>query len=300
MFERLLVPLDGSEIGEGVLGQATQIAKGQRSQVTLLYVAPAEMHGLASAWRARIGDGDGRTAEEYLESVAGRLRPEGLAVETRVVGGYPSVEITRIAQEERFGLIAMATHGRSGVGRWVFGSTTDKVLHAVATPLLLRRPRAADPRAGADRLRTLVVPLDGSGLGESVLPRVKALAASMSLPVRLVQVVPTGTIAFAGMDPYAYDPKVFEIMTSAATEYLEGKTRELQQQGLQASYRVLQGYAPSRIIDLAEETEGSLIVISTHGRSGVGRWVLGSVADRVLRASFRPVLIIRPQTVQEQ
>jgi nucleotide-binding universal stress UspA family protein len=239
------------------------------------------------------------SAQDYLASVVKRLQEQGVKAEAAVIAGYPALEIAMTAQEQKYDLIAMATHGRSGMGRWVYGSTTDKVLHTVTTPLLLRRPKDGKDPGAKEQIRHIVVPLDGSELGESVLAQAADLAKTMGIPVRLTQIVPTGAIAFAGLDPYAYDPKVFEIMTQGATEYLEAKTKALQQQGLHASYRVLQGYAPGRIIDLAEQTEGSLIVMSTHGRSGMGRWVLGSVADRVLRASFRPVLVIRPKVPQQ-
>jgi nucleotide-binding universal stress UspA family protein len=299
MFDRVLVPLDGSDLSEGILGVTAQIAKALKSTVTVAYVAPPEMAGLASVPLVRMPGGKEISAQDYLASVVKRLQEQGVKAEAAVIAGYPALEIAMTAQEQKYDLIAMATHGRSGMGRWVYGSTTDKVLHTVTTPLLLRRPKDGKDPGAKEQIRHIVVPLDGSELGESVLAQAADLAKTMGIPVRLTQIVPTGAIAFAGLDPYAYDPKVFEIMTQGATEYLEAKTKALQQQGLHASYRVLQGYAPGRIIDLAEQTEGSLIVMSTHGRSGMGRWVLGSVADRVLRASFRPVLVIRPKVPQQ-
>jgi nucleotide-binding universal stress UspA family protein len=187
----------------------------------------------------------------------------------------------------------MATRGRSGIGRWVYGSTTDKVPYGTALPMLVVRPQEGGPSTDVT-FRRLVLPLDGSELSESVIPHAEILARQMSLEVEVVRVVPTATMAYSsGFDTTFFDPKVFDYISDNANDYAEQKAVELREMSLNTTSTVLQGDAPTRIIERADAAAGTLIVMSTHGRTGAGRWVLGSVADRVLRASHTPVLLVR-------
>lgn len=284
MFERILVPLDGSELGEGVLSIVTQIAMGAQSKVTLLHVT---REGVPSGTDAE------KTVERYLVKGAKRLALDGISVETRLMAGYPAIEIARIAQEEGFGLIAMATHGQTGLGRWAYGSTTDKVLHSTVVPLLLRRPRG-NGGDGHGALQSLVVPLDESAFSESILPWAEGVAAALRLPVHLIEILPGQLAPTAAFTGYAFDPSVRDDAVAQANSYLETVAGRLKKKDIRVTWKALLGHPPSKIIDYAGQTPGRLIVMATHGRSGPGRWVLGSVADRVLRASNQPVLVVRP------
>ena len=182
------------------------------------------------------------------------------------------------------------------MGRWVYGSNADKLLHSTSIPLLLLRPgEDRDEPLERKPIDTLLVPLDGSALAESSMPHVEALAEAMGLKISLVQVITTPTMAYPATEPYAFDPQMAANLEGAAAGYLKEKQTELEQKGFQVQTTVKNGYPAAHIIDLAAESEGRLIVMSTHGRSGLGRWIMGSVADRVLRASYSPVLLIRPQ-----
>ncbi len=290
LFSPVLLPLDGSALSEGILPLAIQFAeKSAQPKLTLVYVA-----GNASEKVNRSTGGATLTAHDYLNLVAKEAgRNSGVQVDTVVLEGKPAEEIVKYGQEKGFGLIAMATHGRSGVGRWVYGSTTDRVLQATNLPLFIVRPNEKALREAEQIFKSIIVALDGSELGESVLPGVEGLAKRRGLEVIVLRVVPTATMAVAGAEPYIYDPNLYSRIVDAANEYVAQKVTELIVRGVRATPKVLQGYPPQEIIDLAEKTPGSLVVMSTHGRSGVSRWVLGSVADRVLRASARPVLLLR-------
>ena len=188
----------------------------------------------------------------------------------------------------------MSTHGRSGLGRWVYGSNADKLLQTTTIPMLLIRPRSGDASAqGEMPINTLVVPLDGSELAEESLSYAESLASQTSLKLSLIRVITTPAIAYPGTETYAYDPRLFTDLENDAAAYLHEKQAQLESKGLEASCMVKGGYPAAHIIDFAEDSDGSLIVMSTHGRSGLGRWIMGSVADRVLRASYRPILLIR-------
>lgn len=139
----------------------------------------------------------------------------------------------------------------------------------------------------------ILVPLDGSELAECVLPHVKAIAAGRSTAqvvlLRVVEPLPAGT-------PPAVD---FEIVQKAgvktAEEYLARTKTELIKEGLNVEAKVLIGRPAETIIEFAQRNKVDLITLATHGRSGITRWVLGSVADRLVRSSSVPVLLIRPK-----
>lgn len=320
---KILVPLDGSTFSEAVLPSAVQLAAGMDAEVHLVTVvepprtksnwlealswadeSTGEL-GLAGVAMPRTPadsgrDGEGATAErelqaarEYLGRVAERF-PSG-SVKTKAVSAETPVEaLMAFCKEEGINLVAMSTHGRSGLGRWVYGSTADKLVQSTTVPLLLLRPKDNGDAAPTEVLiSTLVVPLDGSELAELSLPYVEDMARKLKLSVSLVRVTPTPTLAFPGSETYAYDAQMYMDMEKASEVYLHEKRRELRDKGLEVECTLKTGHAATHIIDHAESIEGGLIVMTTHGRSGVGRWIMGSVADRVLRASAAPVLLLR-------
>lgn len=289
MYKRILVPLDGSQTSESILPLASGIAKATGSELHLLYVHAT--HGSAKA-EPLTASGLLLPAYRYLGLIANGLKAKGVDVDATVTSGEPPVAIQEQAQQRSCGLIAMSTHGRTGLGRWVLGSTTDKVVQIATMPLLLRRPAKDDETTEELRPKHIVVPLDGSSLGETALPHAIAIGAALSAPAHLIEVTPL-VLGTEGYDSY-YDPRVLQELVDAAADYLGEKAAELRRSGLTVDSKVLSGYAASSIIRYAEQLPDSLLVMSTHGRTGVERWVLGSVADRVLRASTCPVLLARP------
>ena len=204
--------------------------------------------------------------------------------------GDPAVEIGRAAGDYGHDLIAMATHGRGGLRRWVFGSVADKVIHASDLPLLIVRPKQAPPQeAGA--IRHLVVPLDGSALAETAIPVAQALAARLHIGVSLVQAILQSAVLYDMAT--VYDPRLDTELEQMAKEYLHGVQGRFSQAGINAGAVVRKGSPAFEVLDYAEATPGALIVMTTHGLGGAARWVFGSVADRVMRAAAAPVLMLR-------
>ena len=188
----------------------------------------------------------------------------------------------------------MSTHGRSGVQRWLLGSVAEKVLHACTNPLLLVRT-TGEGRTGEEApLKRVLVPLDGSSLAELVLPHVAVIAKEMKLEVILLRVYSLVSQMYMaeGMAP-DFD-QLTESIRDEVKSYLEEKVRQLKLEGLEkVSYQLLEGDPAAKIIDVSREMPDNLVAISTHGRSGIGRWVLGGVTDRVVRHTSDPVLVIR-------
>jgi nucleotide-binding universal stress UspA family protein len=298
MYSKILVPLDGSQLSEKVLSYARSLAKGLKVPVELLRVIdPAVTEAFSKPEDGR--HADIVTSEmrdnglDYLKEVA-RSFTDTSTVKCSAETGSPAEVIVDRAAAQTGTLIAMSTHGRSGAQRWLLGSVADKVLHASTSPLLLVRAREGENSPDEATLTTIDVPLDGSGLSELVLPHVTALAQKLNLEVVLLRapVVPASSY----MAP-EYEPGFQEIAGNIMDEskkYLEEKVEQLQGGGVEkVSYVLLKGETAVEIIEMARQTPDNIVAMCTHGNSGIGRWVLGSVTDRVVRYSGDPVLVIR-------
>jgi nucleotide-binding universal stress UspA family protein len=159
---------------------------------------------------------------------------------------------------------------------------------------------------GKARLNTILVPLDGSELAEKVLPTVIELASFLKVEAVLVRVLVR--VYFGPPDEFlpvfgSNIPNQNELWAQAGAEvshYLNEKVEHLHAKGLpNVSSVLIEGGAEgaaAAIIDLARKSSDNLVIMSTHGRSGIGRWLLGSVTERVVRHSGNPVLVIRPQS----
>ena len=240
--------------------------------------------------------------EEYLTSMASRLQGAGLVVDTITLRSEPATAIVEEAAKDPGTLIAMASHGRSGLARWWMGSVADKVLHMADNPLLLIRSQAHAPSTRESSPERLTVPVDGSELAEEILPHVTYLSKAMSLPVDLVQVTMSEAEYYQAMSmglrvlpPTLPSFQSFsETLDGEAWQYLADVRERLTQQGVPSvNEQLVHGSPADSIVDLATSSGHSLVVMTTHGRSGVGRMVLGSVAERVVRQSGGPVLLVR-------
>lgn len=292
MYRKILVPLDGSAISEGVLPYARFLARALKLPVELLHVIdPAHSQPYASPAPTR----------EYLEKIAASFA--GMAnIRFTVESGNPPAVIVDLAAAQPGTLIAMATHGYTGAKRWLMGSVAERVLDATTNHLLLVRPGEGD-RSSEAHLKRMLVPLDGSEVAERVLPTVAELASRLNLEVVLVRVVkhvyttpPEAILPVFGMN--IPNPKqLWEEARLEAENYLTDRVEDLRAHGVAnvASMALVGGAdgAAAEIIDLAEHTPENLVAMSTHGESGLGRWLIGSVTQRVVRHSTGPVLVIR-------
>jgi nucleotide-binding universal stress UspA family protein len=287
MYTKILVPLDGSSLAEQILPHARIFAE--------TYGIPVEL--------LRVNDPDIRTpfwpplpGGEYLQRIAGAL-PRSLRVDCVEESGKPAAVIVERAKSDPACIIAMATHGLSGARRWLLGSVASRVAHTTTNPLLFIRPAEAGEKATRIELKIVFVPLDGSGLAEKILPHVITLAKRMKLEVHLVRVYTLPADAYiVGNGVYMQAlTQQREVIQKEAEDYLAGKVEELRCEGLdQVISTAIEGDPAGEIIDLAQRTPNNLIAMSSHGKSGIAQWVLGSVAEKVIHHSRDPVLVIRP------
>jgi len=293
MYSKILIPLDGSKLAESVLQYTRSLATALKLPVTLLHVNDPNQPIACAPF----------TASEYLNGIVESFGGE-VAVRSVVETGHTAATIVEVAATEPEMLIAMATHGYSGPKRWLLGSVAEKVLRAAANHVLLVRPANDEPRPEA-KLTTVLVPLDGSKLAETVLPTVSELALRMTLQIVLVRVTrriysapPEGFLPVFGANVPNLR-KLWEEASTEANEYLIEKANRLRQQGLtRVESLVLEcgvDGAAAAIIDLVKRTPENFVAMCTHGESGIGNWPVGSVTERVVRHTTGPVLVLRPR-----
>ena len=304
MYARVLVPLDGSKLAEQVLPYVGLIAKAFQSRVELVRVIGPTPSGLTDPahgiYKSQIIESQRGQATDYLAKVAASLQKRALTVATIVHEGDPADIIITEAAREKDTLIVVTTHGRGGIARLVLGSVTNKVLYNTTCPLLVIRAKEKSPSPEAVRLKIAILPLDGSALAEQALPHATALAQAMGLQVVVVRAILSAQelVTYAGGPWDGIPPDVLDDIIkrteSDAKSYLRRVDAKLRKQGVSSlKEKVLYGNAADAIIDIAQKTDDNLVVMTTHGRSGIGRFLLGSVADRVVRSCGDPVLLVR-------
>ena len=315
MFTRVLVPLDGTEVSEGIVPFVTRLARDMEMGVVLARAIDVHHMGEESfdSSLGRVLEELGRDTEDssdiepWQRELAGRIEQELKApldalardmalegVDAETVAGYgpPSDTIIRMAEESGCDLIAMSTRGRNIVTSGLLGSVTYKVIHESPMPVLAITPERARSHRGI--VSKVIVPLDGSSFAETVLPHATTLARRMDLAVTLLRVVPEDAPLFG--DSVSLLDMVASIREAAtgAQDYVAMVAKRLRDSGLDVDEVLLQGKASSRIAEYAKGAENGMIAITTHGRSGVNRLLLGSIAEAVVRESGCPVLVVRP------
>jgi nucleotide-binding universal stress UspA family protein len=304
MYSKIVVPLDGSELAEGVIPHVAELVRERGSQVCLLAVAPLGRRAppvLADLLASASGTQEEkqRIEEEltaYLSTIAERLEPSANA-RVSVRFGQPADEILALASEVDAELIAMSTHGRSGIRRWVFGTVADRILHGASCPLLLVHTTPVQPTIA---YRRILVPLDGSQTAEQILPYVSAIIRPNYSRVFLVSVLTNGlsdrTIALLTSIPPGLRlsttalPKA-EVQLRA---YLRSVASALRERGAFVQIDIRRGSPAEEILAYAAEMDTDLIAMTTHGLSGTSRWVYGNVAGKVLHSVESAVLLVRP------
>ncbi|HVP57709.1 MAG TPA: universal stress protein [bacterium] len=296
MYKHVLVPLDGSELAETALPYAGEIAGRLGSKVTIIYVSepekPDPFPRMHRSYMDRMVAATQREAAKYLDKKAGTTQAT-----SEILKGNAAEKIVDYADAKDAGLIVMTTHGRTGVKRWALGSVAEKVVRASVKPVFLIRgtgPRPARSKKGA--FLKALVPLDGSKAGESALPQMAELAAKLNTELILLQVLPLG---FMDMSPSGYGWVMYREEAVRATEllakeYLDEVGARLMNRGVTAvRSEVRFGDAAQTIIEFADEAKVNVVAMSTHGSSGIRRWVFGNVADRVLHEGKTPVLLVK-------
>jgi len=279
MLERILIPLDGSGLAESVFTQIRRILFRQDAEIILVQaidLSPADEPHLKEEREALYS-----RASKYLKALEGKLADQGVRVRSRVCEGRAAETVLRVAQEEHATLIAMSTHGRGGIPRLILGSVAEQVLRASPIPVLAVRSLPGNGSGSAPvgwselSFKRILVAIEAGELSLELVPPAIELGRLFESKILLVHVCEGGPACNL---PVPHLTKTYE---------------QFRQAGIEVEPLMMVGTPASGILEACRKHGADLIAIATHGRSGVSRWISGSVAETVLRAAPVPLLIVR-------
>jgi nucleotide-binding universal stress UspA family protein len=271
MLKRILVPLDGSALSARILVHVRRLLVREDVEVTVLGV----VHD---------ADDEREQLQRHLEQKCSELRLRKARAEALVVAGDPATMILEVARSTRASLIALATHGRSGLARVVRGSVAEQVLRRAPVPVLAANPKALGETQEL-RFARILLPLDGSELAAEVIPLAAQLALIYGSEILLHYNVelPPPSDAVGPRDPAPTEEDAHALLARFQPRLECASTRRI----------VTTGVTASAILDTAAAEAADLIAMTTHGRTGASRLLLGSTAERVLRDATCPLLVKR-------
>jgi nucleotide-binding universal stress UspA family protein len=296
VFDRIIVPLDGSKLAERALAPALHLAKHFSSTLILLTVPVYQEYIITPhvTYGAAIPEGsffDIRAdSADYLDALQRQLQNDQCTIETRIHEGDAAGAIIDSANAEEADLIVMSTHGRSGMTRWLFGSVTEKVMRQASCAVLVVRSERP--------IQQVLIPLDGSKLSESALQPGLACAQAWQAYAALLNVVPSlpsQSSETPSMLPSSdLRPEGASSPLDLSMQYVDGVAQRFRDSGVVLEGVTLVGSPSQSILEYSELHDFDLIAMATHGHTGLRRWMYGSVTEKVLRGSQTNLLIVHP------
>ena len=300
----VLAPIDGSARALRAVPWAAKLAE-PAGLVVLLRVVPAKPDYAKSLFELvgaednvrNIQDAWSRTATAELNDAAESIAGSGVAVELLVAEGEPDEEIVATAERRGVDMIVMASHGRGTFGRAIFGSVADRVVRTTSVPVLILRTSDED----ADNnivVSRIVVPLDGSEISNHALPVATTLAKLFGIPIHIVRAfdpistLPMAPRVFGATPPISAEmsDRIWQEAESEARSTVNEAVSRLNADGVEVSGAIINGSAFFAVSEAIQS--GDLLVLTSHGRGGVRRWLLGSVAEKLVREADAPVLLV--------
>jgi nucleotide-binding universal stress UspA family protein len=257
---------------------------------------------------AQMRDEQLASLHHYLENIASQLRVEGLEANTRVIeGNYPATEILwHTEYDTLLQLVAMTTHGRSGVLRWIFGSVTAEIVQTTPRSLLLLRPQESDRSFSMEHFnavpyQSVIVPLDASPFAERALDQAYELVSAMNATLQLVSIVPPPrALPFhKEKEPSSLMQALHQAELERRTHYLEQKAEQYREQGVLVQTHVATGYPAEEILGFSMQHQHPLLVMTTHGHSRLRRLLLGTVAMKVVQGAHVPIVLVPVRSTNE-
>jgi len=290
MYDHILVPTDGSDHAKRGADHAALLAEAFDATVHLLAVVDIDAAaGPFSAGGVDESYVEERTADQRaaLDDLADSLESSG-DVETVVVTGTPAEGILDYVSETGVDLVVMGTHGRSGLRRYLTGSVAERVLRQSPVPVLT--VRATDASAVMDGYGDILVPTDGSERATAAVAHAVAVAGAFGSTVHAVSVVNLGDIA-TGAET-SVPPELLEELEASATAATEAVAKEAQAADVESVTAVQTGRPKHDLLAYVEDHDIDLVVMGTHGRTGLDRVLLGSTAEALVRRAEVPVLTV--------
>ena len=289
MINKIIVPLDGSQLAEVALPYAEENAGRLGADMLLVTVRePRDERSqyMLECYLEKMAEVAKTGASKYLAKGA-----KPITVTRKVLSGSSAEEIVSLAEHEEGSKIVMATHGQSGFTRWALGSVADKVIRATIRPVTVIRAQGAKPAVHEKGyLNRILAPIDLSKESEVVLPYLEEFASALKAEVTFLHVLKRDTLTIS--------TEALELAKKnreSAERQLAKLAQRLNKKGIAAKSEVVEtiGDISDEINRYTKEHYTDSIVMATHGRSGPRRWVLGSVANKVLREGNTPLTLIR-------
>lgn len=296
MFKHILVPIDGSLLAEAALPAASFLAEKLQARVTLMHVmernAPEKVHGQPHLKHPQ-------DAESYLKELAKRSFPEWIRVDCHVHANEVddvAASIVEHADELTHDLVVMCSHGRGAALHLFLGSIAQRVIALGSKPVLITHPDEQG-RPPSFSCRHILVPLDDDPEHATALPVSRYLARATSATLHLATVIPelatlSGENAAASKMLPGTTARLLELRAQDAESHFRTLEDGLRQEGFEASAHVLRGDPASVVVEAAVRAQIDLIVVSTHGKTGMDAFWSGSVAHRICSQSRIPLLLI--------
>lgn len=292
MYDTILIPTDGSTAAENAARHGIALATAFGSQVHLLSVVDKRSYSIASQYPERIVQQQRDALEEQaaksIQALEAALSEHGVACQTAVEDGVPHSTILSYAADHDIDLISMGTHGRTGLDRLLIGSVTERVVRSSDVPVLTSRHAPEEP-VGYDRL---LIPTDGSEAATDAIDHGLAVAEQYDATVHALSVMDVGSLAGAaegGPDLAG----AIEALEDAGRDAVETVAQRGDERGVDVVTHISQGVPFRKIREYITEENIDFVTMGTHGRTGLERYLVGSVAERTVRSSDAPVLTVR-------
>lgn len=301
---KILVPIDTSEVAERAIPWARALA-GDTAEVVLLEVIPISsavrsIGGEVIATAETIQAGYQQMAEAQLAAAVNKWFGEGAKVSTAVSAGDPGDRILAVAEEQGVDLIVMSSHGRGALGRFISGSVADRVVRHAPIPVMIVGPEGEMPVDA--EVKRIVAPVDNSELSLAALPVAEALAKLTGAPAEVLHVVTPATdlamslpAAAATVPEMAFDTQYVQLL-EVGELLVDKAVQQFRDHGIEAQGTLYTGSPAGTIIDQLEE--GDIVVLSSHQREGLARWVLGSTSMKLIRNGLAPVVIVTRESIE--
>jgi nucleotide-binding universal stress UspA family protein len=294
MLQKILLPLDGSQLAEAAIPYVTNLAEQLGAEIFLLHVCPPEHQMYVHMHQIYMNS--------ILEGMRRKMKDETAAgepgINAEVIVGDPVKSIFDYIKLKQFDLVALTTHGNSGFKPWAMGSVADKIVRGSGIPtLLIRVKEKKDLELRKAVVQKILVPLDNSDASKISLPVAIEIAKKLNAVIVLFSMAQTAyaqNLNSAGTGIGINWDAVDKASEQAANEYLKTIESDVKNQGVRVERLSMLGIdAAFEILELEKKGVADMVVMATRGRSSIARWAFGSVAEKVLREGNLPILLFK-------
>jgi len=289
MYEKILVPLDGSNLAEAALPYAEELARKVGSQIYLISVLPSGSESDE--------DQSQHLRQFYIDGMTKTIKQKGIKIKSEIITGDPGDQILGYVDSNNIDLIIMGTRGRSVLQRWILGSVADKVVSSASCPVALISTDNTEAEVHRGQiLRKALVILDGSTEGEVIIPYVEEIASKLRMQVTLLRLEEISNEYAEGAllyGPVHTSEEKKSSIRAKARRHLRKIADQLENKGIPVEVKVRISDSSETIIKVAKQVDADVLALATRGRPGISRWIFGSVRDEIVNIGNTLVLLVR-------